>query len=75
MSTILGWGYWIIGIACTYDAARFKREEWLRADREKPFWCVMLVILWPLLILPYLMNVRPRLKLARLIPPKRKAKP
>lgn len=42
------------------DAFRHPAADWHYADRERSFWVVMMFFLGPIIVLPYLVSVRPR---------------
>ena len=42
------------------DGLRHSSAEWNYADRERPFWIVLMAILGPLFVVPYALFVRPR---------------
>jgi hypothetical protein len=72
MSSVIGWSYLLLGIGGAFDASRYSYDEWRLARRDKNFWLVMLLFFSLLFILPYIFAIRPRLRMARLIPTQRK---
>jgi hypothetical protein len=72
VSYVIGWGYLLLGIGGAFNASRYSYEEWRTARCDKNFWLVALAVFGPVFILPYVLAVKPRLRTARLVAPKRK---
>jgi hypothetical protein len=61
MASAIGWLYMLIGIAGTVDALVHPQSNWVHAERNKPFWIVMMLVFSIFAVLPYLIGVRPLL--------------
>jgi hypothetical protein len=42
------------------DALRHSSTDWAYADRDRAFWVIFLFFFGPLVVVPYLVAVRPR---------------
>jgi len=57
--------FWGCGAACIIDAALQPASAWTEADRNRPYWIVMLIFFGILAAVPYLVAVRPRFSNAK----------
>ncbi len=55
------WLLWLAGWALAADALRRPAHRWTAADRSRSFWVPLLVLFAPIMFLPYLIAVLPRL--------------
>ena len=60
----IAWLWVAIGILGIVDAFRHSASDWTAADRNRPFWVVLMLFLGPFGVLSYLVAVRPRFQLS-----------
>jgi hypothetical protein len=60
MASVFGWLYLIIGVGGIIDAFVHPQSDWIHADRNRPFWVIMMFCFSIFAVVPYLIGVRPR---------------
>jgi hypothetical protein len=59
MSTLISIVWIVCVVAGIGDAFRHSSAEWAAADKQRPFWVILLFFLGPIALVPYLLFVRP----------------
>jgi hypothetical protein len=58
MASLIGYGWFGIGLLGIVDAFRHSASDWAYADRNRPFWVVFMFFFGPIMVPLYMVAVR-----------------